>query len=81
MRICVLRRDGEDIHNGMAQVTIMLVHEYFGEKTKVYIQPKKEELTQAIAFNIPSSEEPDKIIKFIVRISTINPLYAVKILD
>lgn len=82
MKICVLRRDGENVHNVMAQITLLLVHEYFGEKTLVYIQPKHEEqFTQMVTIDVPSSENPENIIKFIVRISTINPLYAVKIFD
>ena len=82
MKICVLRRDGENVHNGMAQITLMLVHRHFGEETKVYIQPKRDEqFTQMLTFDLYPTEEPSNIIKFIVDISTINPLYAVKIFD
>ncbi len=82
MKICVLRRDGENVHNGMAEIILMLVHEYFGEDTKVYVQSKSEEqFTQMVAFDVSPSEEPSNIIKFIVDISAINPLYAVKIFE
>ena len=80
MKICVLRRDGENVHNGMAEIILMLVHKYFGEDTKVYVQSKSEEqFTQMVAFDVSSDEESSNIIEFIVDISAINPLYAVKI--
>ena len=80
MKICVLRRDGENVHNGMAEIMLILVHKYFGEDTRVYVQPQSEEqFTQMVTFDVSSDEEPDNIIKFVVDVSTINPLYAVKI--
>lgn len=32
MKICILRRDGENVHNGMAEVMLAITERYFGRK-------------------------------------------------
>lgn len=32
MKICILRRDGENVHNGMAEVMFTITEKYFGRK-------------------------------------------------
>ena len=78
MKICVLRRDGENVHNGMLAVVHPLVKEFFGER-EIYIQNSNEAFTQTLMFEIPHYLE-SKIVPFIMEISSINILYAVRII-
>ena len=32
MKICILRRDGENVHNGMVEVMFAITEKYFGKK-------------------------------------------------
>ncbi len=77
MKICVLRRDGKDVHNGMVMVIPDIVVKFFGMKD-VSIYKDKEEFTQMLVFEA-GKEEESKIVPFIQEVSRINPLYAVRL--
>ena len=32
MKICILRRDGENVHNGMVEVMFAITEKYFGKR-------------------------------------------------
>ena len=41
MKICVLRRDGQKVHNGMAMVIASITERFFGEKEIVFAKNKE----------------------------------------
>lgn len=77
MKICILRRDGKNIFNGMVEVTFATVEEYFGLKD-LFLDQK--EFTQMITFSVSDNEDSSNVIKFIIAMSEVNPLYTVRIL-
>lgn len=67
MKICILRRDGENVHNGMVEVMFA-------------ITKNEKEFTQMITFSVSDNEDSSNIVQFIIAVSEVNPLYAVRIL-
>lgn len=49
MKICILRRDGENVHNGMVEVMFAITEKYFG-KRKLFLDKNEKEFTQMIIF-------------------------------
>lgn len=80
MKICILRRDGGNIHNGMAMVIPMILNKFFGEMEIRIQKDRRDEFTQMLTFIVPSDLE-SKIVPFIQDVSKFNPLYAVRIID
>ncbi len=79
MKICILRRDGENIHNGMAEVMFTITEKYFGRK-ELFLDKNEKEFTQMITFSVSDNEDSSNIVQFIIEVSEINPLYTVRIL-
>lgn len=79
MKICILRRDGENVHNGMAEVMFTITEKYFGRK-ELFLDKNEKEFTQMITFSVSDNEDSSNIVKFIIAVSEVNPLYAVRIL-
>lgn len=79
MKICILRRDGENVHNGMAEVMFTITERYFGRK-ELFLDKNEKEFTQMITFSVSDNEDSSNIVKFIIAVSEVNPLYAVRIL-
>lgn len=79
MKICILRRDGENVHNGMAEVMFAITERYFGRK-ELFLDKNEKEFTQMITFSVSDNEDSSNIVKFIIAVSEVNPLYAVRIL-
>lgn len=79
MKICILRRDGENIHNGMAEVMFTITERYFGRK-ELFLDKNEKEFTQMITFSVSDNEDSSNIVQFIIAVSEVNPLYAVRIL-
>lgn len=77
MKMCVLRRDGQKVHNGMAMVIAGITEKFFGEKEMV-IDKNDQEFTEMLTFEIGGNEE-EQVVMFIKEISRVNPLYAVRI--
>lgn len=44
MKICILRRDGENVHNGMAEVMLAITERYFGRK-ELFLDKNEKEFT------------------------------------
>ena len=79
MKICILRRDGENVHNGMVEVMFAITEKYFG-KRKLFLNKNEKEFTQMITFSVSDNEDSSNIVQFIIEVSEINPLYTVRIL-
>lgn len=79
MKICILRRDGENVHNGMIEVMFAITEKYFG-KRELFLDKNEKEFTQMITFSISDNENSSNIVQFIIAVSEVNPLYAVRIL-
>ena len=79
MKICILRRDGENVHNGMAEVMFAITERYFGRK-ELLLDKNEKEFTQMITFSVSDNEDSSNIVQFIIAVSEVNPLYAVRIL-
>lgn len=79
MKICILRRDGENVHNGMVEVMFAITEKYFG-KRKLFLDKNEKEFTQMITFSVSDNEDSSNIVQFIIEVSEINPLYTVRIL-
>ena len=79
MKICILRRDGENVHNGMAEVMLAITERYFGRK-ELFLDKNEKEFTQMITFSVSDNEDSSNIVQFIIAVSEVNPLYAVRIL-
>lgn len=79
MKICILRRDGENVHNGMVEVMFSITEKYFG-KRELFLDKNEKEFTQMITFSVSDNEDSSNIVEFIIAISEVNPLYAVRIL-
>lgn len=79
MKICILRRDGENIHNGMIEVMSAIIEKKFGDR-EMFLDKNKKEFTQMITFLVSDSEDSSNIVQFIIEVSEINPLYTVRIL-
>lgn len=79
MKIYILRRDGENIHNGMAEVMFTITEKYFGRK-ELFLDKNEKEFTQMITFSVSDNEDSSNIVQFIIEVSEINPLYTVRIL-
>jgi hypothetical protein len=79
MKICILRRDGENVHNGMAEVMFTITEKYFGRK-ELFLDKNEKEFTQMITFSVSDNEDSSNIVQFIIAVSEINPLYTVRIL-
>lgn len=79
MKICILRRDGENVHNGMVEVMFAITEKYFG-KRKLFLDKNEKEFTQMIIFLVSDNEDSSNIVQFIIEVSEINPLYTVRIL-
>lgn len=79
MKICILRRDGENVHNGMIEVMFAITEEYFG-KRELFLDKNEKEFTQMITFSVSDQEDSSNILQFIIAVSKVNPLYAVRIL-
>ena len=79
MKICILRRDGENVHNGMAEVMFTITEKYFGRK-ELFLDKNEKEFTQMITFSVSDNEDSSNIVQFITEVSEINPLYTVRIL-
>ena len=77
MKICVLRRDGQKVHNGMAMVIASITEKFFGEK-EMFIDKNEQEFTEILTFEIEGNEE-EQVVMFIQEVSKVNPLYAVRI--
>ena len=79
MKICILRRDGEKIHNGMIEVMSAIIEKKFGD-IEMFLDKNKKEFTQMITFLVSDNEDSSNIVQFIIEVSEINPLYTVRIL-
>ena len=79
MKICILRRDGENVHNGMVELMFAITEKYFG-KRKLFLDKNEKEFTQMITFSVSDNEDSSNIVQFIIEVSEINPLYTVRIL-
>lgn len=79
MKICILRRDGENIHNGMIEVMSAIIEKKFGDR-EMFLDKNKKEFTQMITFLVSDNEDSSNIVQFIIAVSEVNPLYAVRIL-
>ena len=79
MKICILRRDGENVHNGMVEVMFAITEKYFGNR-ELFLDKNEKELTQMITFSVSDNEDSSNIVRFIIAVSEVNPLYAVRIL-
>ena len=79
MKICILRGDGENVHNGMAEVMLAITERYFGRK-ELFLDKNEKEFTQMITFSVSDNEDSSNIVQFIIAASEINPLYTVRIL-
>ena len=79
MKICILRRDGENVHNRMVEVMFAITEKYFG-KRKLFLDKNEKEFTQMITFSVSDNEDSSNIVQFIIAVSEVNPLYAVRIL-
>lgn len=79
MKICILRRDGENIHNGMVEVMSAIIEKKFGDR-EMFLDKNKKEFTQMITFSVSDNEDSSNIVQFIIEVSEINPLYTVRIL-
>ena len=79
MKICILRRDGENVHNGMVEVMFAITEKYFGRK-ELFLDKNEKEFTQMITFSVSDNEDSSNIVQFIIEVSEINPLYTVRIL-
>ena len=79
MKICILRRDGENIHNGMIEVMSAIIEKKFGDR-EMFLDKNKKEFTQMITFSVSDNEDSSNIVQFIIEVSEINPLYTVRIL-
>lgn len=79
MKICILRRDGENIHNGMIEVMSAIIEKKFGDR-EMFLDKDKKEFTQMITFLVSDNEDSSNIVQFIIEVSEINPLYTVRIL-
>ena len=79
MKICILRRDGEKIHNGMIEVMSAIIEKKFGNR-EMFLDKNKKEFTQMITFLVSDNEDSSNIVQFIIEVSEINPLYTVRIL-
>ena len=79
MKICILRRDGENVHNGMAEVMFVITERYFGRK-ELFLDKNEKEFTQMITFSVSDNEDSSNIVQFIIAVSGVNPLYTVRIL-
>lgn len=79
MKICILRRDGENVYNGMIEVMFAITEKYFG-KRKLFLDKNEKEFTQMITFSVSDNEDSSNIVQFIIAVSEVNPLYAVRIL-
>ena len=79
MKICILRRDGENIHNGMIEVMSAIIEKKFGNR-EMFLDKNKKEFTQMITFLVSDNEDSSNIVQFIIEVSEINPLYTVRIL-
>ncbi len=78
MKICVLRRDGKEVHNGMAMVIAGITEDFFGKK-EIFIDKNEEDFTEMLTFFVIENIEEQKIVPFIKEVSRKNPLYAVRI--
>lgn len=79
MKICILRRDGENVHNGMVEVMSAIIEKNFGNR-EMFLDKNKKESTQMITFSVSDNEDSSNIVQFIIEVSEINPLYTVRIL-
>ena len=79
MKICILRRDGENIHNGMIEGMSAIIEKKFGDR-EMFLDKSKKEFTQMITFLVSDNEDSSNIVQFIIEVSEINPLYTVRIL-
>lgn len=79
MKICILRRDGENIHNGMIEVMSAIIEKKFGDR-EMFLDKNKKEFTQMITFLVSDNEDSSNIVQFIIAVSEVNPVYAVRIL-
>lgn len=79
MKICILRRDGENVHNGMVEVMSAIIKKNFG-KRELFLDKNEKEFTQMITFGVSDNEDSSNIVQFIIAVSEINPLYTVRIL-
>ena len=79
MKICILRRDGENVHNGMVEVMFAITEKYFGNR-ELFLDKNEKEFTQMITFSGSDNEDSSNIVQFIIEVSEINPLYTVRIL-
>ena len=79
MKICILRRDGENVHNGMAEVMFAITERYFGRK-ELFLDKNEKEFTHMITFSVSDNEDSSNIVQFIIAVSEVNPLYVVRIL-
>lgn len=79
MKICILRRDGENVHNGMVEMMFAITEKYFG-KREIFLDKNEKEFTQMITFSIFDNENSSNIVQFIIAVSEVNPLYTVRIL-
>lgn len=73
MKICILRRDGENVHNGMVEVMFAITEKYFG-KRKLFLDKNEKEFTQMITFSVSDNEDSSNIVQFIIAVSEVNPL-------
>lgn len=79
MKICILRRDGENVYNGMVEVMSAIIEKKF-ENREMFLDKNKKESTQMITFLVSDNEDSSNIVQFIIEVSEINPLYTVRIL-
>ena len=56
-----------------------IIDRYIGER-EIFLDKNKKEFTQMITFSVSDNEDSSNIVQFIIAVSEVNPLYAVRIL-
>ena len=52
----------------------------YSGKRKLFLDKNEKEFTQMITFSVSDNEDSSNIVQFIIAVSEVNPLYAVRIL-
>ena len=68
-----------NVNNGMVEVMFAIIDRYIGER-EIFLDKNKKEFTQMITFSVSDNEDSSNIVQFIIAVSEVNPLYAVRIL-
>lgn len=63
----------------MIEVLFAITEKYFG-KRELFLDKNEKEFIQMITFSVSDNEDSSNIVQFIIVVSEVNPLYAVRIL-